>query len=646
MLRNSLIGVFCMAVLLSAFAGETRVADAAQHGDKDAVRSLIAKKVDVNAPQGDGTTALHWAASHDDLEMATILLQAGANPKAATRLNAVTPLMMASKNGAAAIIEALLKAGADSNAVEEDGTTPLMLAAASGSADSVKSLLDHGAIVNAKEGAHGQTALMFAAALNRDSAIRVLMEHGADSSITSRVTHVDCGNNCEALDADGNPIPGGGRGGRGGRGEGPDSEGAPAAAEGRGGRRGGGGGGGYGGGGGNAGSIREVDAAKPADGAAPRAAGDPAGLNTLATSLGFKSAVYAAGGGSSESKDMRAMVDKLVAKVDELEKRIPAPPDPNAPARPERARATVMGGMTAMLYAARDGQTDAVRALLEMGADINEVSAADKTTPLVMAITNGHLDLAKMLVAYGADPNLANDSGLLPLYATIDVHWAPKGWFPAPVTAQEQVGYLDLMTALLEDGANPNARVGKKLWFRAFGDHTWIEPAGETAFLRAAVAVDVPAMKLLVAHGADPNIPTTGGDTALMVASGLGWAANFSINAPDAWVDAAKYCVQLGADVNAADAKGYTALHGAAYIGNHDLIQYLVDKGADVKAVAKDKNTVADMANGPNRFGIPHPDTVAFLEKLGSANSNNCRSDQCLVAPKEEKKQTTRPTPR
>jgi len=99
-----------------------------------------------------------------------------------------------------------------------------------------------------------------------------------------------------------------------------------------------------------------------------------------------------------------------------------------------------------------------------------------------------------------------------------------------------------------------------------------------------------------------------------------------------------KYCVQLGADVNAADDKGYTALHGAAYLGNHEMIAYLMEKGGDVKAVAKDKNTVADMANGPTRFGIPHPETVALLEKLGSANSHNCRSDQCLVNPKEDKK--------
>jgi ankyrin repeat protein len=106
-------------------------------------------------------------------------------------------------------------------------------------------------------------------------------------------------------------------------------------------------------------------------------------------------------------------------------------------------------------------------------------------------------------------------------------------------------------------------------------------------------------------------------------------------------MDAVKYCMQLGADVNAADTKGYTPLHGAAYIGNHEMIQYLIDHGADVKAVAKDKNTVADMANGPTRFGIPHPETVSLLEKLGSANSHNCRSDQCLVAPKEDKKTPT-----
>ena len=147
-------------------------------------------------------------------------------------------------------------------------------------------------------------------------------------------------------------------------------------------------------------------------------------------------------------------------------------------------------------------------------------------------------------------------------------------------------------------------------------------------------------MKLLLAHGADPDIPSTGNDTALHVACGIGWGYHYSVNSVDyTWMDTVKFLMQLGADVNAVDARGYTPLHGAAYLGNNEMIQYLIDHGADVKAVAKDKNTVADMANGPTRFGIPHPETVELLEKLGSANSHNCRSDQCLVNPRTTSQQ-------
>jgi ankyrin repeat protein len=326
-----------------------------------------------------------------------------------------------------------------------------------------------------------------------------------------------------------------------------------------------------------------------------------------------------------------------------MEKRLPGGNGTdNARPRFEHARAQAMGGMTALLFAARDGQMDAAKALLEGGADINQVSGADKTSPLVEAILNGHFDLARFFVNWGADPNVANEIGLTPLYATVDVQWAPKSWFPQPITAEETTTYLDLMKALLDDGADPNAKLGKKLWFRTFGDHSWVDTAGATAFWRAAQSTDLAAMRLLVERGADPNLPSAAGDSPLMVASGIGWGANFSVTASseagDAWIEAAKYCVRLGADVNTADERGYTALHGAAYIGDNDLIQFLVDKGADVKAVAKDKNTVADMANGPTRFGIPHPETMAFVEKLGSANSHNCRSDQCLVAPQPDRR--------
>jgi ankyrin repeat protein len=608
MFSKSLIGALSISAMLTAGTADTRIADAAMQGDQNTMRALLQQKVDVNAAQGDGMTALHWAATKSDLKIVQMLLQSGANVKATTRINAQTPLFMACKSGNAPTVEALLKASSDANALDVRDTTPLMMAAASGNAEAVELLLAHGAAVNAKEAAHGQTALMFAAALNRDAAIKVLLAHGADPSLATRVVQQGCGSQfghdgCAAVDENGDPLP----------------EEKPAEA------------------GKNPNPKSDATSEKAVS-------ADKTALNAFAVSLGFKSAEYRTGGAgedtSPESKDLRSLVQTLVAKVDELEKRLPGKAE-NGRTRYERAKATVMGGMTALLFAAREGHLAAARALLESGADINQVSPADKTSPLVMAIMNGHYDLAKFFLDYSADPKLANNLGLTPLYATIDVQWAPKAWFPQPVTGQENITYLDLIKALLEDGADPNARLGKKLWFRAFGDHSWVDTAGATAFWRAAQSSDLDALRLLVAQGADPNLPNSVGDTPLMVAAGIGWGANYSVNAPDSWMAAVKYCVQLGADVNATDEKGYTPLHGAAYIGNNEMINYLIEKGADVKAVAKDKNTVADMANGPTRFGIPHPDTVALLEKLGSANSHNCRSDQCLVAPKEDKKPTT-----
>lgn len=588
---KSILIVISTAVVLTA-ASDTRIADAAQQGDRNAVRALLSQKVDVNAPQGDGSTALHWAAYRNDAEMAKMLLAAGASTKSTTRIGALTPLMLAAKNGNSEAVQALIAAGADANDADEHGTTVLMMASAAGNPDAVRTLIEHGADVNARDGAHGQTALMFAASLNRDEAIRVLLAHHADPKIQTKAVKL--------------PKPGP-------RFDDP----APEKSE----------------------------AKPPAPPASESAADQKTNLDALAVAAGFKSAIYSpeAGAGLAE------MVRKLSAKVDAIEKRLSAPADAKDNASMFgiiRERGTLdMGGLTALLFAARDGSIDAVRALLEGGADINQVSASEKTSPLVMAIMNGHFDLAKLLIDWGADPNLSNAQGLTALYATVDVQWAPKGWFPSPITAQEKVTYLELMRALLDAGADPNARLGKKLWFRSFGDHSWIDTAGATAFWRAAQSTDLEAMHLLIDHGADPDIPSAHGDTALMVASGIGWGYHYSMNSIDSkgprWMETVKYCMQLGADVNAADDRGYTPLHGAAYIGNNELINYLVEKGGDVKAVAKDKNTVADMANGPTRFGIPHPETVALLEKLGSANSHNCRSDQCLVNPKDEKKPAT-----
>ncbi len=524
------ISLFFIALVAAIFAvaasSGSRLADAVQSGDSAAARLLLKQKVDVNAAQGDGTTALHWAAFNDDLPIAKLLLAAGANVKAATRVGAITPLLLAAKNGSPAMIELLLTAGADANSASSTGSTALMMAASAGNPEALKILIAHGAGVNARDQAHGQTALIFAAALNRAEAIKVLIASGADASITSKVTKTER----VRFNADGVPAP-----------------------------------------------------------------------------------------------DDPSAAPKENAKAPAQQKQ----------GRGDRGAAT-MGGQTALLYAARDGQIDAARALVEGGANVNQGNSEEKTTPLVMAIINGHFDLGKMLLDHGADPNLANIWGLAPLYATIDVQWAPYAWFPQPIVSQEKITHLDLMKALIAKGADVNAKLGKKIWVRSFGDRSWADPVGATPFWRAAQSDDVAAMKLLVASGADPKIATAGGDTALMVAAGLGWAPNNTTVVPDSWKAAVEYCIELGLDVNAVDARGYTALHGVAFRGDNDLVKFLVAKGAKTDVKTKTGDTIADMANGPIPHSIPHPDTVALLETLGSANSHNCRSDQCLVAPQAD----------
>ena len=151
------------------------------------------------------------------------------------------------------------------------------------------------------------------------------------------------------------------------------------------------------------------------------------------------------------------------------------------------------------------------------------------------------------------------------------------------------------------------------------------------------MAGDLAAMNLLAKHGADPNIATKSGDTPLMAAAGVGWAAYWTQNAPYSRLDTVKFCLEHGAHVSARDAKGYSALEGAAFRGDNELITYLIANGADVHAKTKAGDTVADLANGLFEHAVVHPDTVALLERLGSANSHNCRSNECVVPTKEDK---------
>ena len=187
-LRTAVICSLTAMLATSLFgAGGADIADAAMKSDSEAVRSLLAKKADVNAAQPDGTTALHWAVQWNDLQMAELLIRSGANVKAANR-NGATPMTLACINGEAAIIKALLDAGADPNAaVLLNGETPLMLAARTGKVDSVKVLIDRGANVNAKESIRGTTPLMWAVSENNAAVVRLLVERGADIEAQSTI---------------------------------------------------------------------------------------------------------------------------------------------------------------------------------------------------------------------------------------------------------------------------------------------------------------------------------------------------------------------------------------------------------------------------------------------------------------------------
>jgi ankyrin repeat protein len=186
--RRWLAALPALVVLVgTADAADRRLVDAINAGDRTTVQVLLKQGVDVNVPDADGTTALHWAVRHDDLALVNLLIRAKANVRAANRYG-VLPIRLAAINGNAAIVEALLKSGADPNSSTPEGETVLLTAARSGSVDTVRLLASHGADVNAKERWLGETALMWAASENHPAVVRTLIELGADVNAKSNVT--------------------------------------------------------------------------------------------------------------------------------------------------------------------------------------------------------------------------------------------------------------------------------------------------------------------------------------------------------------------------------------------------------------------------------------------------------------------------
>lgn len=460
-------GAFLLAGAVASAAAEAPIVRAAKTGDREAVRRLISQTADVNLADPDGTTALHWAAHLNDVEMADVLIRGGARVAVANRYGA-TPLALACENGNEAIIARLLQAGADPNAPVADGETALMTAARTGHAGAVKVLLAHGATVDGVESWRRQTALMWAASENNAAAARLLLEAGAN------------------------------------------------------------------------------------------------------------------------------------------------------------VRARSSGGFTPLLFAVRGGHIGTADVLLEAGAEVDE-SLPDGTSALVVAVTNAHYELAARLVKRGANANAAAQ-GWTALHQLVWTRRPNRGFAnPGPPPTGTLDG-LDLVRVLVAHGADPNARQAKE---PRDGYRNLLNRVGATPFLLAAKSADLDLMRTLIAVGADPLLPTADGTTPLMAACGVGiWAVGESPGTNEEAFKAVQLAWELGGMVTETNDYGYTALHGAAHRGASAVVQFLVSKGAklDVKLTKtgggnlgwKEGWTPLAIAEGlfyANTFKR-HPETAALLRRL------------------------------
>jgi uncharacterized protein len=491
---------------LSAAGPAPSLVDAVRRGDRDAVRALLRARADVNKPEADGTTALHYAVQADALDLVTLLVRAGANVKAANRYG-VQPITLAATNGSAKVLGALIEAGADPNTRTEAGEPVLLTAARTGNVETVQSLISRGADVKAREQWFGETALMWAASHNHAAVVKTLIAAGAEVNARSTVLE------------------------------------AP---------------------------VLEF----------PRSGG------------------------------------------------------PNSP--------FPRGGWTALMFAARDGAMDAAVALADAKADLNavalpetdiplkgdELTSADRgvgTSALVFAIINSHFDLASMLLDKGADPNVADLSGMGALYAAVDMNslqWTQGR--PAPIFL-DRLDAIDLVKKLLAKGANVNARL-KRLPLKRHHDAGTTLNFGEgtTPLMRAARTNDVAVMKVLLGAGADPFMTLPDRTTTLMLAAGLGYnglrgeGIRIVVPTPEGAVEACTLLLDRGVDVNAFNTAGQTALHAAVGRGE-PVIQLLASKGA---TLFKNKAglTALDIANGAGgrggRGGVVRDGAATLLKKL------------------------------
>jgi ankyrin repeat protein len=630
-MKSRIVACFALVAIATALvagAGKSDIADAAQRGDRAAVQKLILQKVDVNSTQVDGATALHWAIYHQDAELADMLIRAGANVKAANRTG-MTPLAMASLYGNAGLIDRLIKAGADAKQKGPNGETMLMFAARNGNPQAVQVLLEAGAEVNARETIRGTTALMWAIEQKHPEAVKVLLAGGADHSAKSGgaglprnymanrvnlravelaqdrrrraaaagITYdeqlaIDQKSGREvggqrglgqALDANGNPVTAGRQGGAA----------APAAP-----------------------TSAQTPAPAATPPAAPAPTAEPGGRQPGAGRAGRggnggnagaqgRAAGTAQGAQDPDDDDNEVVIAGLVGSGG--------------------------GGLTPLVFAAREGDLESAKLLIEAGAPINEVTEYG-WTPLLTAVNNRNYQLAKYLLDKGADPNIANKGGWTPLYLATDNRNIEGGDYPVP---KPDMDHLEIIKALLEKGADPNKKVKDNTLTRTIFTMQWFFEDGATPFIRAAQSSDTELMKLLLQYKADPKAVTALGDNALTVSGGIGWVEGVTYERSHKEnFEAMKMLLDLGLDPNHANNEGRTALMGAAMKGRPEVIQLLVDRGAKLDAHDKgnrdtDKVSSAaagktwqaiDYAEGLVRVGVQsavmRPEAAALIRKL------------------------------
>ena len=654
--RGVKVGLLFLTIGLMAFGPPpvvSPVADAASRNDVEVLRTLLRSGEDVNAAQGDGMTALHWAAEYGDTEMAGMLIYAGAKLEPLTRIGNYSPLHLASKSGSADVVAMLLEAGADAlRTTTNSGASSLHFAAASGSAEAITALAEYGADLNSLEQEWGQTPLMFAAAYNRADAITALLDLGADSEIQTTVMDLK---KISALDQAAakryNSALSGFR-----------EEGQESAV------------------------AQSSSLASPVG---PRARVHTAGEVQAATRKarevylpGFEAEMPMDNGREAAIKTNGGLTALLHAVRQGHREATAALLDGGADVN----TASAGDGTSPLLMATINGQYDLAVSMIERGANPNVASGLNGIPPLWAAVNSrwqprtrfpqpqtqgqqntSYLELIEALLENGADPNTRIT--LHPWYMVytgcgngncglVNTDGATAFWRAAYGTDVEAMKLLasygadtevatkkpkprmrfnrDMASAAVEGQLSDSARVARATspWFLQKDGFKKPEEAkeseGDKNLVFSADPYDDSAAKE-DASGV-PAVPVGGPGVypihaAAGVGYGEGYAGNAHKHAPNGWLPSVRYLIEeLGVPVDQRDFNGYTALHHAASRGDNDLVRYLVEQGADVKALSRAGQTTADMANGPVSRVSPYPETVALLVSLGAINNDNCKS--------------------